>query len=308
MKISSNPYVVFGANGFIGASLVDRLLESNRRVIAIDRFSNSEHQFRNLPEKVFTVDLSTDFEIEGLIPPDSVVVDALGSTTPWLSSQEPHPSLIREDPIFLRILKASEKAKIAKFVFCSSAGALYGDSKGYPSKETDPLRPLSRYGKQKLHAEGALREVGHRTGFEPLILRFSNLYGPGQRFKKGQGLVARAIDAAKKGLELPVFGDGNAIRDFIFIDDAIEAVVRLIERKAGFESYNIATGRSNKISDVLQIVEHYTGNRLQVSYQTAPKEFVERSRVDISRLESELEDFTALTLEEGIFRTLQSDS
>src|SRR5690606_29266876 len=118
---------------------------------------------------------------------------------------------------------------VRRFVFLSSGGSVYGPVPGDRTiPETHPTNPISSHGVTKLMMEHFIRLHSHLDDLEHVILRVANPYGPGQIVKTGQGLIPALLQRHAKGLPVTVYGDGSAARDYVYIDDVVDAIVRAI--------------------------------------------------------------------------------
>ena len=134
-------------------------------------------------------------------------------------------------------------------IFFSSGGTVYGNPQQLPVSEDSPIAPLSNHGAGKAAQESfcqALRAQGHAV----TILRPSNAYGPGQTMKRGFGLVRTLLEHARLGTAMEIWGDGENVRDYIYIDDIVEATLRLIDQPQDCGTYNLGSGMGYSINQV----------------------------------------------------------
>ena len=260
--------LVTGGAGFIGSTLVDRLLAEGHHVDVIDDLSTgslanlatarssgdrvfSFHQAdirspeigelvaRRKPEVVFHLAAQADVRVSVARPVFDADVNILGS---------------------LNILEAARRAGARKVVFASSGGTIYGDPdvSALPIKETQPRRPLSPYGVAK-NAVGdylvAYREL-HDLEFTALAL--ANIYGPRQDPHGEAGVVAIFAGNLIEGRPCTVFGDGNQTRDFVYVDDVVDAFARAAEKGGGL-LLNIGTGRETSVNELYAEMARATG-------------------------------------------------
>lgn len=172
-----------------------------------------------------------------------------------------------------------------RFVFFSSGGTVYGDGRpGERFREDAALSPKSYYGIAKRMVEEFI-QFEHRTdGLSYLILRPSNPYGPGQRPDGRQGLIAVALGKVLSGESLSVWGDGQAVRDYIYIDDLVDSVSRLLLSDVSDEVINIGSGTGRTVNEVLDTVRAATGRPLAVRYVDKRKEDVSSVVLSVEKL------------------------
>ena len=156
-----------------------------------------------------------------------------------------------------------------RVVLFSSGGTVYGDAGPGPIREDQRLAPQSRYGLAKVMLEEHARMCQRLHGLRCLILRPSNPYGRHQRLHGAQGLVAVALGKALAGESLAVWGDGEAVRDYLDVRDLADAVVQLVESGAEGASFNIGSGVGHSVNEVVECVRHVTGRRLEVLHRPA---------------------------------------
>lgn len=176
-------------------------------------------------------------------------------------------------------------ARNVRLVYFSSGGAVYGESEDrMPHKESDPLKPVSYYGLSKLLIETNIRFEHRVNGLQYLILRPSNIYGPGQRSNGAQGLIANALSRIQSGQPVTVWGDGSAVRDYIYIDDAAKAVCAVMRSCAANEAINIGSGEGLAVKDVLSHINDVVAAPVIVQYDNARKSDVRHMVLDVTRM------------------------
>ena len=196
----------------------------------------------------------------------------------------------------------------ATLVFCSSGGTVYGPSAELRIPEDHPLRPVTAYGAGKVAAEvyaGAFRRA---HGLDVRIARLANPYGLGQDPDRLQGALTRFAARALDGLPLEVWGDGSVVRDYLHIDDAVEALQRLGQapRDALGDDpvFNIGSGRGASLKALIAIIEERVGAPLQVAYSPGRRTDVARNVLDIDKIDRSLQWRPSLALEQGVERLL----
>lgn len=264
--MSGDGVLLLGGSGFIGSALARRLQQDHVPVHIIGRHNADR--------------------LEDVLPHCSTVIHLASSTTPGSSAL--HPSLeLANLALTLRLLEMLQGRLQTHLIFFSSGGAVYGNPARLPVTEDCPIAPLSSYGASKVSQEAfcvALRAQGHAV----TIVRPSNAYGPGQTMRHGFGLIRTMLEHARNGTPLEVWGDGKNVRDFIFMDDVVEASMRLIGRPQDCGTYNLGSGVGYSINQVRSVVEAVSGTTVQTVYRPARGVDVRRVVLDGSRFHAAL--------------------
>lgn len=172
-----------------------------------------------------------------------------------------------------------------KFVYFSSGGTIYGNRNDvFPFVEADPMAPISYYGWSKQMMENSILFMHRTKGLKYLIVRPSNPYGHGQNLQGKQGLVAVAIGKILKGKPVEVWGDGSAVRDYIYIDDLAEIFKQLIKRDVYNTTLNIGSGRGYSVNDVLAFLKIVSHKDFKIEYKNPRPVDVSNMVLDVSNL------------------------
>ena len=293
--------LVIGGNGFIGSHLVERLRADGHHVAVID--PGSARADVDWSDVRYVQAPYTDRSALDAALSDRDTVFHLASTTvPSTSNDDTAHDVATNLIATLGLLDAMRAKRLRRIVFLSSGGTVYGNPERLPIPESHPLRPISSYGIVKVAIEQYLQMYRHLGELDPLVLRPSNPYGPRQSGSRLQGFVAAALASARDDAPLGIWGDGSVVRDFIYIDDAVDAVVRAVD--AGCTGvYNLGSGHGHALVDVCAAVERATGRRLDVRHLPARGFDVAEVVLDNSRLRSETGWRPARSLDEGISAT-----
>ena len=222
---------------------------------------------------------------------------ATSEQNPGIEQREDLPHL----EALLTALAACPPANRPHLIFFSSGGAVYGNVRGRPNREDDVCQPIGRYGRAKLEAERLILAHAARAGLGCTILRISNPYGYPVPKSRTQGLIPHALRCAMEGEPLALWGDGSAMKDFIYYTDflsALEAVLR--HRPAGI--FNLCAGESHRVSEVISLVSAEVEKPVALHPVPAPAWDVHDSRLDNQRLRSVTGWSPQVTLAEGIRR------
>lgn len=298
--------LVTGGAGFIGSNLVDELLKrSNDDVVVIDNLVSGKKEYVNPEAKFYNLDITSN-EI------DKVFQNEKFDYVFHLAAQVDVRKSVA-DPVFdnmanvlggLNILENSLKNKIKKLVFSSTGGAIYGDTEVIPTPENHPEMPVSPYGIHKLTFEKYLNYYNKAHDFEYTALRFSNVYGPRQ-YKGGEaGVVSIFIDNAVNGKESIINGDGTQTRDYVYIDDIVNALILAMGNNYIGE-LNIATEEEKNLLEVIRYIESAMGARIKVKNGAGVPGEQMRSCLDARKAREVLGWKPSIDLREGIKRTIE---
>jgi len=224
------------------------------------------------------------------------------STVPFTSEQNPGVEWQVDIPLLVRIIKflgSLPRGERPHFCFLSSGGTVYGEALTGPKVETDPLDPKGWHGLAKKEAEEITIALCRHLEVTMSITRISNPYGFPVGSVKPQGIIQHALRAALEGNELRLWGDGSAIKDFLYSKDLSTAMLSLFRaRVSGI--VNVASGESTSVSRVIQLVEKVTQKKISLTYEPPFAWDVQQSRLDVTKLRNATGWQPQVPLEEGI--------
>lgn len=301
--------IVLGAGGFIGQHLV-RSLAQNRSdtIVAFDRFSkykdDSELPFSELSNvKIVSGDFSNRDDVEQVLEGAEFVFHLISTTTPAASNKDPMIDIDTNVRNTITLLELCVEHGIKKIIFPSSGGTVYGDiAEASISEEVVP-QPRSPYGIGKLTIEHYLRYFKFTHGLDYIVYRIANPYGPGQNIYGRQGAVPIFMHKFLKNEPITVFGDGSMVRDYFYIDDLIEMIVRSYAKDSTFAEYNLGSGKGHTVNELVESIEKCAGIKIDRNLAETPASFVHKSVLDISRYDNEFGAIELTDLEDGIGRT-----
>ena len=302
------PYraMVTGGAGFIGSNLVDRLLAEGHAVDVVDNLATGSlanlaearsegtgrfhfHKLdvrsadlpgimaRRKPDVVFHLAAQVDVRTSVADPVLDADVNVLGS---------------------LRVLEGARLAGARKVVFASSGGTIYGEPESLPIKESQPQRPLSPYGVAKKVVADYLFAYRELHGLEYTALALSNVYGPRQDESGEAGVVAIFAGRLLAGEPCVIYGDGKQTRDFVFVDDVVDAFSRAGDRGSGLLC-NIGTAKETSVNDLYKVMAHHFGVGQPPVRMPGRTGELKRSCLDVTRASLHLGWKPWTTLEEG---------
>ena len=279
--MSRDGVLLLGGAGFIGRALAERLKGDGVAVHVVGRNDG---------------DL-----LERALDECGTVVHLASATTPGSSARNPSLEL-GNLALTLRLLESLQNQPEAHLIFFSSGGTVYGNPDRLPVTEDAPIAPLSNHGAGKATQEVFLQAYRAR-GHAITIVRPSNAYGPGQALRQGFGLIRTLLEHACCDTPIQIWGDGESVRDFIFIDDIVEATNRLIRLPQDSGTYNLGSGAGHSINQVLDVVRAICGKELKTIYRPTRSVDVRNVVLDSTRLRTRLSWSPQVALEAGLRRT-----
>ncbi|MEN2786389.1 NAD-dependent epimerase/dehydratase family protein [Sphingomonas qilianensis] len=296
---------VLGANGFIGRHLVRRLRANNIPVIAFGRnFPPDYDEIIGFRVDTRIIDLTDVLETHALLQGVTTVVQLINSSSPGMANNRVTSDITVNILPQVSFIESCIMAGVGSFVFMSSGGTIYGNPHSVPISEDHPTRPLNSYGMTKKVVEQYLDMLTGPSAMGYAALRVSNPFGPGQDNKRGQGLVATVIKNHERGLPVTVWGDGTSLRDYIYIDDLIDAIMSTMDRPAVRRPINIGSGVGKSILDVIGSLERAIGEPIMVEFTSARPTDASSNVLDPT-LAADLLGWRAQTsFDEGIARTV----
>jgi UDP-glucose 4-epimerase len=275
--VEPNQSVVVGSNGFIGRKTVLKLENLGHKVTCI----TSENK-----------DLLASSSFWAELNPNQVV---------WLASKitpsvaHNNPNLVREElDEFHRFVDALTGIS-PHVIYASSGGTVYTDTK-LPFAESSQAAGANEYGKSKL----AMEHVLINSEIRSTILRISNAYGPGQRLDRGQGVIGTWLSQVLDGNSISVFGSLENVRDFVFIDDVVNAVVSGINHSAKSDVFNIGSGIGLALNELIQQIRTVTGVDFAINHLEGRS--VDRTSIwlNIDKAKADLNWKPLVSLEDGL--------
>lgn len=303
-------HLVTGGAGFIGSHIAARLVARGDAVRVLDNCSTGKRA--NLAEIADRIDY-----LEGDIRNAATVRAAMeGVTTVFHHAAEVSVPRSMDDPVaaydinvagFLSVLVAARAAGVSRVVFASSS-AVYGDDPRMPKDEAMAPAPISPYASSKLAGEHLCAVFTKAYGLEAIALRYFNVFGPRQDPNSAYAaVIPRFLHAADRGERPTIFGDGGQSRDFVFIDDVVDAnLLAATATEIGGRVFNVASGSAVSLNQAWTAISALTGGDLRPIHQPERAGDVRHSLADISRARQELGYAPSTPFAEGLRRTLAS--
>ena len=301
-------YLITGGAGFLGTALANRLAAEGHEVHVLDDLSAGDPS-RLSDDVLFTRGDVRDIpKLWSLLQGTDCVYHLAAKVSVAASNLYPREYNDVNVGGTVCLLEAVRDVGVPKLVLASS-GAAYGEQSQTPISESAPPNPGSPYAVSKLAAEYYCRTVGRLAGFETVVLRIFNAYGPGQPLPAAHApVIPLFLRRANNGGSIVIFGDGNQTRDFVYIDDVTDALQAAAVRPGlDGQVINIGSGRECSIRELVSLVENATGRRVNPIFNPSQEGGVSHSVADII-LASRLLGYTPkVSLEEGLQRMVTED-
>jgi UDP-glucose 4-epimerase len=257
---------ILGAAGFVGKHLTRRFAKDGHEVFCFVREFSEEDSFEGARQIRFNLAHISSDAARFLLDCD-VVVHLVASTNPGNSVLKPTKDVSDNILGSLHLFEILKNNQECKLIFASSGGAVYGIPKSVPIGETHETNPVSPYGVSKLAIEKYLFSFHAQHNLDYQILRLSNPYGPEQLNLRGQGLIPTIIECGLTGQALTIWGDGTTERDYLFIDDAVDAFVKALAYKGSERVFNIGSGKGTSILNLISQIEDLLNKNVNLNFE-----------------------------------------
>lgn len=299
--------LVTGGAGFIGSHLVDRLLVDGHEVLAVDDLSTGRRE--NLAASPGVRLATLDIASPDLVPlveehaPD-VVFHLAAQMDVRKSVADPLHDARTNVLGTVNVLTAAARSGVAKVIFASSGGTVYGEPASLPVRENAPLRPASPYGAAKLSGETYVAALGRLHDFSWTSLRLGNVYGPRQDPHGEAGVVAIFGRAMLEGRQTLIFGDGTSSRDYVHVDDVVAAFIACLDESTDRLTFNVGSGRATGVRDLHRFIAAAVGAADTPEYRDRRPGELQHIALDATALRDATGWQPLLELEQGLQATV----
>jgi UDP-glucose 4-epimerase len=291
--------LVIGA-GFIGRHLIETCTGRGIETTVLTRSPMTQQQRGHLTDaKVVIGDAALRALVDELIAPATHVFYCAGGLMPADSNLDPAADAALTLPPLISVLEALRERPAIGLTFLSSGGTVYGEPATIPVREDHPTEPTTSYGVMKLAAEKYISMYRRLYGVQSRILRCANAYGEHQPAARRQGFIAAALDRMTRGEPIALYGDGQNVRDFVYVHDVVDAMLKTATRPSGPPIVNVGSGEGVTLLGVLDVIREVTGTEPALDLLPDRGFDVRRIVLDISLLHEEI-DFSATPLRTGI--------
>ncbi|MFM2783298.1 NAD-dependent epimerase/dehydratase family protein [Lactococcus lactis] len=290
--IKNNTILVTGGAGFIGSTLSNRLLQDNKVIVLDDlsmgNFENLDASPNltkikgSLTDKDLLLEIFEKYDFNYVFHLGAVASVADSVARPFRTHQVNFDSTMT----ILEILRSNKKS-LKRFVFSSSA-AVYGDEPTMPKEEESIIRPLTPYAIDKFASEKMALIYNNLYDIPTSATRFFNVYGPKQNpASPYSGFISILVDCLKSGKELTIFGDGEQSRDFVYIEDVVQALLLIATSEQSLGSvYNVGTGTKITLNNLIELSQKIMNKKLKVKFGPYRNGDIKESLSDITKLKN----------------------
>jgi UDP-glucose 4-epimerase len=304
--------LITGGAGFIGSHLADRLIKEGYKVIVVDNLSSGKRKNLNPRAKFYKADIRNKKALANIFEKEKPrdVFHLAAQINLRKSVEDPTEDAKINILGGLNLIQCFLQSNPfptwegAKFIFSSTGGAIYGDAKVIPTSENFLARPMSPYGIAKLSFEHYLDYYQKVFGLDFVSLRYANVYGPRQNSKGEAGVVAIFCDQILSKNKPVIYGDGQQTRDYVFVDDIVEANVLSLQKNIQ-GIFNIGTGKETSVNQLFQKINKIFDGKIQKKHSPAKKGEQKRSCLDCRKAKKDLGWKNKVDLDEGLERTVE---
>jgi len=297
-----NATLILGGGGFIGKRLSAALRRAGQSVAVLGHGLEDAVAADFVQRRGSVEDAGL---LRELLEASACVVYLASVTTPSASAREPGLEVTGNLLPLARFMEIAQSVAPRKLVFISSAGAVYGDQADGVT-ENIALRPRSFYGAGKAAAEAMLHAFTVNSGWSTVVLRPTNVYGPGQLPIKGFAIVPTIFRHLRDRSVFEIWGDGSVVRDYLFVDDLCSLIARSIASDArAYRVYNAGSGTAVSILELVRRCEQAAGMRLETALRPARAVDVPRAVPNIDAVANDYDWHAATALDAGLSQTWQ---
>ena len=297
--------IVTGAAGFVGSHVADAYVEAGHEVVAIDDLSRGRNENVNPRCRFYRCDIRDRKEVENIFSAEKPLI------VNHHAAQMDVRRGVRE-PIFdaqvnilggINLIETAVANGVKRFIYIGTAGAGYGEPDRMPVPEDYPINPITPYGISKHTIEHYLFTFRFLYGLDYVVLRYGNVYGPRQSSRGEAGVFAIFSEQMLNGVQPVIYGDGQKIRDYVYISDVVAANMAALDRGSN-EIFNISSGVQTTDREVFDLVRDLLGKSVQPQYLPRRPGEIDRICLDISKAERLLGWKPQVSLAEGARRTV----
>ncbi|WP_162941294.1 NAD-dependent epimerase/dehydratase family protein [Achromobacter sp. B7] len=300
-QLSQMRCAVLGAGGFLGTNLCQGLKPRVASLRAFGRrlsFPSALTDIEWIPG-----DFSQPTSVATAISGCDTVFHLVNATTPASANIDKLADLQSNVTPTLRLLEACREAGVKRVIFISSGGTIYGLPKQVPTPESAPTDPITAYGISKLAIEKYLGLYEYLHGLQYRVLRVANPFGPYQTALKSQGVIAAFMHQCISHEPIHIWGDGSSVRDYVYVNDVVDAVLAAVQHHGPSRVFNIGGGQGRSLLDIVDVIKRVSGITPEIKFSPSRSVDVPRSILDITLASQELGWTPKTAFDEGMQRT-----
>lgn len=305
MKTGNKNCIVYGGGGFIGSHLCESLLENGYEVTLFDKLRFSRNNILHFENKLNIIegDFNNEIDIKNSLKGMNYVFHLVSSTLPASSNENPVYDVESNLVSSIKLFKECIDLKIKKLIFLSSGGTVYGIPDVIPVAEDYFSNPICSYGIVKRTIEEYLFLFGKIHGMNYNVFRLSNPYGERQNPYAAQGAVAVFINKVINNESIEIWGDGEVIRDYIYIKDVVDALTKSVIINSDEKVFNLSSGKGYSLIQIIKIIEKVSGKEVKINYKAARNIDVPVSVLDNKLLKNAFKWKPQINIDAGIKKT-----
>lgn len=302
MNLSRLNCAVLGAGGFIGTNLCRALVGRVNSLRAFGRRQSFPEALRGC--EWMPGNFADPTCLSDIVSGCDVVFHLVNATTPASANVDKVADLNANVVSTLNLLDVCRETGVRRVVFVSSGGTVYGIPNQIPTPETAPTNPITAYGISKLAIEKYLGLYEYLHGLEYRVLRVANPFGPYQSTHKNQGVVAAFLRRSLNGKPIEIWGDGSVIRDYLYVDDVVEALILCATHEGLGRIFNVGSGEGRSLKDIVMAIDRLLGSDISVEYRPGRPVDVPVSVLDTSYAAHELGWRPRTVFDDGLRATI----
>lgn len=294
--------LILGGTGFIGSHLIDSLSTKGHFLTVVDRTLKYAPQHKNI--RYYQADIQRLTDIEDIFTGQDLIIHLVSTTNPQSSNADPIFDTTSNLVSSLSLLEIMKKQAVPRLIYFSSGGTVYGIPSNIPIKESHPTQPICSYGITKLAIENHIKMYMDLYDIQATILRPSNPYGPRQSHIGVQGVISTFTNRILNEENITLWGDGNVVRDYLYVLDLISACNAAIEKNVT-GTFNIGSGKGYSLNQIISQIELITGKQAHIEYQPKRNFDVPEIYLDITEANSRLGWRPETDLTQGITQYIE---
>ncbi|MBN2733772.1 MAG: NAD-dependent epimerase/dehydratase family protein [Methanomicrobiaceae archaeon] len=297
--------IIFGGNGFIGSHLAEKLLRQGYEVKIFGSFRNGTSNLSDCINDVEIIkgDYLNSHDVSSALKDVDILFHYISNTNNATKPLNPVFEIETNIIGSVRLLQAALDNYVEKIIYPSSGGTIYGETNGKPVSEDEPKNPVSPYAISKFTIERYLEYFHRNYGMKYSVIRYSNPFGERQNPHGNQGVIPVFLNKILHGESPVIFGDGTAVRDYIYIDDAIDATLAVLESKTKETIFNVGSGDGYSLNQLINIMSEITGRNISPVYTDDSGNNISKIVLDISRISNATGWTPKVSIHDGILKT-----